>query len=173
MFRAPLCPLSGAHDDSVGYHIGRLALELLLDGSLSAGRLDEYPDLRSGYSSIFVTCTCDVAVNYSSIIKSSDSLFMPHTSTYESQIFSYCPSSSVAGVIIAVVFRTRMKVLELNRSWVRIQTYFTVTVSWKRPALIFWVWRFSVSAISVLSAYLISGVKVNHSDQCCFGNPVL
>ena len=23
MFRAPLCPLSGAHDDSVGYHTGR------------------------------------------------------------------------------------------------------------------------------------------------------
>ena len=22
MFRAPLCPSSGAHDDSVGYHIG-------------------------------------------------------------------------------------------------------------------------------------------------------
>jgi len=26
MFRAPLCPSSGAHDDSVGYHIGRLVL---------------------------------------------------------------------------------------------------------------------------------------------------
>ena len=35
MFRGPLCPLSGAHDDSVGYHIGCLVLELLLDGSLS------------------------------------------------------------------------------------------------------------------------------------------
>jgi len=34
MFRAPLCPSSGAHDDSVGYHIGRLVLELLLVGSL-------------------------------------------------------------------------------------------------------------------------------------------
>jgi len=33
MFRAPLCPSSGAHDDSVGYHIGRLVLELLLVGS--------------------------------------------------------------------------------------------------------------------------------------------
>jgi len=32
MFRAPLCPSSGAHDDSVGYHIGRLVLELLLSG---------------------------------------------------------------------------------------------------------------------------------------------
>jgi hypothetical protein len=30
MFRAPLRPASGAHDDSVGYHIGRLVLELLL-----------------------------------------------------------------------------------------------------------------------------------------------
>ena len=46
MFRAPLCPSSGAHDDSVGYHIGRLVLELLLDGSLSAGRMDEFPDRR-------------------------------------------------------------------------------------------------------------------------------
>jgi hypothetical protein len=33
MFRAPLCPSSGAHDDSGGYHIGRLVLELLLVGS--------------------------------------------------------------------------------------------------------------------------------------------
>ena len=46
MFRAPLCPSSGAHDDSVGYHIGRPVLELLLDGSLSAGRMDEFPDRR-------------------------------------------------------------------------------------------------------------------------------
>ena len=46
MFQAPLCPSSGAHDNSVGYHIGRLVLELLLDGSLSAGRMDEFPDLR-------------------------------------------------------------------------------------------------------------------------------
>jgi hypothetical protein len=44
MFLAPLCPSSGAHDHSVGYYIGRLVLELLLDGSLSAGRLDEFPD---------------------------------------------------------------------------------------------------------------------------------
>ena len=36
MFRAPLCPSSGARDDSVGYHTGRLVLELLLDGSLVA-----------------------------------------------------------------------------------------------------------------------------------------
>ena len=40
-------PSSGAHDDSVGYHIGRLVLELLLDGTLSAGRMDEFPDRRS------------------------------------------------------------------------------------------------------------------------------
>jgi len=33
MFRAPLCPSSGAQDDSVGYHIGRLVPELLLVGS--------------------------------------------------------------------------------------------------------------------------------------------
>jgi len=38
MFRAPLCPSSGAHDDSVGYHIGRL------DTSCYS--------LRSGHSSI-------------------------------------------------------------------------------------------------------------------------
>jgi len=34
MFRALLCPSSGAHDDSVGYHIGRLVLVLRLVGSL-------------------------------------------------------------------------------------------------------------------------------------------
>jgi hypothetical protein len=33
VFRAPLCP-SGARDDSVGYHIGRLVLELLLVGGI-------------------------------------------------------------------------------------------------------------------------------------------
>jgi len=33
MFQAPSCPSSGAHDDSVGYHIGCLVLKLLLDGS--------------------------------------------------------------------------------------------------------------------------------------------
>jgi hypothetical protein len=32
MFRAPLLPSSGAHDDSVGYHIDRLVLELMLVG---------------------------------------------------------------------------------------------------------------------------------------------
>jgi len=30
MFQAPLCPSSGAHDDSIGYHIGLLVPELLL-----------------------------------------------------------------------------------------------------------------------------------------------
>jgi hypothetical protein len=39
MFRAPLRPSSGAHDNSVGYHIGRLVLEFVLDGRLSAGRM--------------------------------------------------------------------------------------------------------------------------------------
>ena len=33
VFRAPLCPSSEDHDDSIGYHIGRLFLELLLVGS--------------------------------------------------------------------------------------------------------------------------------------------
>ena len=46
MFLVPLCPSSGARDYSVGYHIGRLVLELLLDGSLSTGRMDECPDRR-------------------------------------------------------------------------------------------------------------------------------
>jgi len=46
MFRAPLCPASAAHDDSVGYHIGRLVLELLLVGKLSAGRMDACPGRR-------------------------------------------------------------------------------------------------------------------------------
>ena len=46
MFPAPLCLSSGAHDDSVGYNIGRLVLELLLDGRLSAGRMDEFLDQR-------------------------------------------------------------------------------------------------------------------------------
>jgi len=34
MFRGPLCPSSGTQDDSVGYHIGRLVLELLLQPSV-------------------------------------------------------------------------------------------------------------------------------------------
>jgi len=46
MFRAPLCPSSGAHDDSVGYHIGRLVLCVAAGLKLSAGRMDECPDRR-------------------------------------------------------------------------------------------------------------------------------
>ena len=60
MFRAPLCPSSGAHDDSVDYHIGRLVLELLLVGSyMQAGWMSVRTEscnicysLRSGHSSI-------------------------------------------------------------------------------------------------------------------------
>jgi len=47
MFRAPLCPSSGAHDESVGYHIDRLVLELLL-----VGVLESCYSLRYGHSSI-------------------------------------------------------------------------------------------------------------------------
>jgi len=32
IIREPLCPSLGAHDDSVGYYIGRLVLELMLVG---------------------------------------------------------------------------------------------------------------------------------------------
>jgi len=39
MFRAPLCPSSGTHDDSVGYHIGRLVLCVAAGWRLSAGRM--------------------------------------------------------------------------------------------------------------------------------------
>jgi len=47
MFRAPLCPSSGTHDDSVGYHIGCLVLELLLVGSLvQAGCTAFGPDIH-------------------------------------------------------------------------------------------------------------------------------
>jgi len=45
MFRAPLCPSSGAHDDSVGYHIGRLAVWMSV-------RTEGCNSLRSGHSSI-------------------------------------------------------------------------------------------------------------------------
>jgi len=43
MFRAPLYPSPGAHGDSVGYHIRRMVLELLLVGKLSAGSPDTHP----------------------------------------------------------------------------------------------------------------------------------
>jgi len=57
MFRALLCPSSGAHNDSVGYHIGRLVLELPLVGSqVQVGwisvRIEGCNSLRSGHSSI-------------------------------------------------------------------------------------------------------------------------
>ena len=54
MFRALLCPSSGAHDDSAGYHIGRLVLELLLDGSeVQVGWMSyRLYNVRSGNSSI-------------------------------------------------------------------------------------------------------------------------
>jgi hypothetical protein len=32
MFRAPLCPSSGAHDYNADYHLGRLVLRLLMVG---------------------------------------------------------------------------------------------------------------------------------------------
>ena len=48
-FRAPLRPSSGAHDDGVGYHVGRLVLELLLDGSYVQV---EWTSFRTGNSSI-------------------------------------------------------------------------------------------------------------------------
>jgi len=53
MFRAPLCPSSRAHDDSVGYHIGRLVLKLLpVGGYVQAGwmsvtRLVLQPSVRT------------------------------------------------------------------------------------------------------------------------------
>jgi len=49
MFQAPLCPSSGAYDDRVGYHIGRLALELQA-GWMSV-RTEGCYSLRSGHSS--------------------------------------------------------------------------------------------------------------------------
>jgi len=52
MFRPPLFPTSGAHDDSVCYHIGRLVLELLLVGKLSAGGMDECPERTHSYAKI-------------------------------------------------------------------------------------------------------------------------
>jgi len=45
MFLVPLCPSSGAHDDSVGYHIGRLVLELLLQLQTEHSRVTAFgPD---------------------------------------------------------------------------------------------------------------------------------
>ena len=45
MFRAPLRPSSGAHDDSVGYRSGRLVLELLLVGGCNTSSVTAFgPD---------------------------------------------------------------------------------------------------------------------------------
>ena len=57
MFRAPLCTSSGAQDDSIRYHIGRLVLELLLvGGKVQAGwmsvRTEGCYSLQSGHTSI-------------------------------------------------------------------------------------------------------------------------
>ena len=68
MFRAPLCPSSGAHDDSVGYHIGRLVLELLLVGKLSAGRMDECPDGCCWLESYVLAGWMSVRIGHSSIL---------------------------------------------------------------------------------------------------------
>jgi len=46
MFRALLCPSSGAHHGSVGYHIGPSGSRVAAGWRLSAGRLDECPDRR-------------------------------------------------------------------------------------------------------------------------------
>jgi len=40
MFRALLCPSSGARDYDVDYHIGRFVLDLLWVGGLGANRLE-------------------------------------------------------------------------------------------------------------------------------------
>ena len=57
MFWAPLFPSSEAHNDSIGYHIGHLVLELLLVGGLvQAGWMSVWTKgcncLWSGHSSI-------------------------------------------------------------------------------------------------------------------------
>jgi len=46
MFWAPLCPSSGAHDYGVGYHVGRLFLELLPVGRVTAFGPDTHPSCR-------------------------------------------------------------------------------------------------------------------------------
>jgi len=59
MFRASLCPSSGAHDDSVGCQIGRLVLVLLLVGGyVQVGWMSVRTEgLRSGHSSILSAAT--------------------------------------------------------------------------------------------------------------------
>ena len=61
MFRALLCPSSGAHDDSFAYHYGPSGSRVAAGWRLSAGRVDECPDRRLLQSSvrtlIHPTCT--------------------------------------------------------------------------------------------------------------------
>jgi len=46
MFRAPLCPSSGAHDDSVWLPHRSSGSRVAAGWELSAGRMDECPDRR-------------------------------------------------------------------------------------------------------------------------------
>jgi len=46
MFRALLCPSSGADDYSTDYHMGRPVSWVAVGCKLGAGRLDKYPDCR-------------------------------------------------------------------------------------------------------------------------------
>ena len=51
MFRAPLCPSSGTHDDSVGYHIDGLVLVfLLVGGYVQAGGWVSGPKAVTAFS---------------------------------------------------------------------------------------------------------------------------
>jgi len=71
MFRAPLCPSSGSHDDSIGYHIGRLVLELLLVGSyVQAGWMSAWTEgCNTSYCWLEVKCRQDGYVSgHSSIL---------------------------------------------------------------------------------------------------------
>jgi len=83
MFRAPLCPSSGAQDDSVGYHICSLVLELLLVGSeVQEGwmsvRTEGCNSLRSGHSSILPALNFQPAVGSDSYsLRSGHSSILP------------------------------------------------------------------------------------------------
>jgi len=46
MFRALLCPSSGAHDYSADYHMGCRVSWVAVGWKLGAGRLDKCPDCR-------------------------------------------------------------------------------------------------------------------------------
>ena len=46
MFRAPSCPSSGAHDDSVWLPHRPSGSRVAAGWKLSAGRMDEFPDRR-------------------------------------------------------------------------------------------------------------------------------